>query len=234
MILKKGRYPMLPQGCFPLLLFLLLLVLIPLFLAEVMLTALSKLGLSSELSLFAAFGIFLGGLVNIPVQKIPNEQIVEDSSKAFFAMDRFFRKPPTQQHFTIIAINLGGCIIPCIIAIYQLARIISHSSYAMIISFVAIALNTFVCYRLAKPIPKVGIALPALVPALIAALSAIIFIPDFAPPIAFCAGVLGPLIGADLMHIQEIKHINTRVASIGGAGTFDGIVISGLLATLLV
>lgn len=225
---------MLPQGCFPLLLFFLLRVLIPLFLAEVMLTALAKLGLSSELSLFAAFGIFLGGLVNIPVQKIPREHAVEDGSSSFLAMDRFFRKPPQKQNFTIIAINLGGCIVPCTIVLYQLSRILSHGSYTVFIAFAAIALNVFVCYRLAKPVPKVGIALPALVPALIAALSAIVFIPDFAPPIAFCAGVLGPLIGADLMHIQDIKHIDTRVASIGGAGTFDGIVISGLLATLLV
>ena len=57
--------------------------------------------------------------------------------------------------------------------------------------------------------------------------------PDFAPPIAFIAGVLGPLIGADLMHLRDIKRIATGIASIGGAGTFDGIVLSGLMAAFL-
>jgi uncharacterized membrane protein len=58
--------------------------------------------------------------------------------------------------------------------------------------------------------------------------------PDWAPPIAFSAGVLGPLIGADLLHLDDIAEIGTGMASIGGAGTFDGIVLSGLVATLLV
>ena len=225
---------MLPQGCFPLVLFFILLILIPLFLAEVMLITLARLGLSPGISVAAALGIFLGGLVNIPVKKIPRERYVENGSTAFLGMNRFFRRAPVRRDFTIIAVNFGGCVVPCTIALYQLGRIFSHSAYAVAISVAAIAVNIFVCYRLAQPVPKVGIALPALVPALLAALTAIVFIPDFAPPIAFCAGVLGPLVGADLLHMQDIKKIDTSVASIGGAGTFDGIVISGLLATLLV
>ena len=48
-----------------------------------------------------------------------------------------------------------------------------------------------------------------------------------------CAGVLGPLIGADLLHLREIEKIATGVASIGGAGTFDGIILSGIMAAYL-
>jgi len=44
---------------------------------------------------------------------------------------------------------------------------------------------------------------------------------------------LGPLIGADLLHLDDIEAIGAGVASIGGAGTFDGIVLSGLAATVL-
>ncbi len=58
--------------------------------------------------------------------------------------------------------------------------------------------------------------------------------PEWAPPIAFAAGVLGPLIGADLLHLDDIAQLGTGMASIGGAGTFDGVVLSGLVATLLV
>jgi uncharacterized membrane protein len=65
------------------------------------------------------------------------------------------------------------------------------------------------------------------------AFSAIMMFPDFAPPVAFAAGALGPLIGADLLRLGQINRISTGVASIGGAGTFDGIVLSALVATLL-
>jgi uncharacterized membrane protein len=67
----------------------------------------------------------------------------------------------------------------------------------------------------------------------VAALSALLLQPAFAPPVAFIAGVLGPLVGADLLHLNDIKSIGANVASIGGAGTFDGIVISSLVATLI-
>lgn len=223
-----------PQGCLPLVLFLFLLILLPFFLAEVMLAALSRLGLSPQVSILAAFGIFLGSLVNIPVKKVPRSRPVERSPGAFFGMNRFFAPSREEQDFTLIAVNFGGCIVPCTIAAYQLIRILTYGPDAIAAAAGAIALNIFVCYRLAQPVPKVGIALPALIPGLLAALCAILFIPDFAPPVAFCAGILGPLIGADLLHIEDIQSINTGVASIGGAGTFDGIVISGLLATLLV
>jgi uncharacterized membrane protein len=73
----------------------------------------------------------------------------------------------------------------------------------------------------------------AFVPALVAVPCGLLFLPDQAPLIAFAAGMLGPLIGADLLHLQEIERIGAGVASIGGAGTFDGIVLSPLIATLL-
>ena len=79
----------------------------------------------------------------------------------------------------------------------------------------------------------IGIAMPGLFPPLLAAMSALLFVPDQAPPVAFVAGVLGPLIGADLLHLRDIEKIATGIASIGGAGTFDGIVLSGIVAAYL-
>ena len=52
-------------------------------------------------------------------------------------------------------------------------------------------------------------------------------------PVAFVAGVLGPLVGADLMLLKDITRVSAGMLSIGGAGTFDGIVLSGMLAALL-
>jgi len=71
------------------------------------------------------------------------------------------------------------------------------------------------------------------VPAAVAAVSAFWLVPEQAPQAAFVAGVLGPLIGADLLHLRDIATLETGIASIGGAGTFDGIVLSGIVAAYL-
>jgi uncharacterized membrane protein len=54
-----------------------------------------------------------------------------------------------------------------------------------------------------------------------------------APPVAYVSGSLGTLIGADLMNLDKIKGLGTPVVSIGGAGTFDGIFVTGLFAVIL-
>ena len=41
------------------------------------------------------------------------------------------------------------------------------------------------------------------------------------------------LIGADLFNLGQIQGLGALVASIGGAGTVDGIFITGILAVLL-
>jgi len=51
---------------------------------------------------------------------------------------------------------------------------------------------------------------------------------------AYVAGVLGTLIGADLANLNVIPKLGAPVASIGGAGTFDSVFLSGIIAVLLV
>ena len=79
----------------------------------------------------------------------------------------------------------------------------------------------------------VGITMPALIPALVAALCGLVLAPEMAAPVAFVSGVFGTIIGADLLHLKDVERIAVGMASIGGAGTFDGIVVSGLIATVL-
>jgi uncharacterized membrane protein len=67
----------------------------------------------------------------------------------------------------------------------------------------------------------------------VAAASAFLLFPHLAPPVAFVAGVTGPIIGADLLHLKEFTQTTTGIASVGGAGTFDGIILSGILAAYL-
>jgi uncharacterized membrane protein len=51
--------------------------------------------------------------------------------------------------------------------------------------------------------------------------------------IAYMGGVLGTLIGADLNNLGRVADLGAPVVSIGGAGTFDGVFLTGILAVLL-
>ena len=70
-------------------------------------------------------------------------------------------------------------------------------------------------------------------PALITAIVAWILSRENAAPLAYVAGSLGTLIGADLTNLDKVRGLGAPVASIGGAGTFDGIFLTGILAVLL-
>lgn len=222
-----------PPGCLSLLV-LGFFLLLPFFLANALLTALAKLGLGAGSSLLVALGIFLGSSFNLPVTRIERKETVSCVPHQLLGLNRLLQRPVRRQTYTVIAVNVGGCVIPTILALYQFGRLTSEAPSILPAALAALLLNVGLCYLFATPVPDVGITMPPLVPAGAAALCGLLLAPEWAPPVAFIAGVLGPLVGADLLHLDDIADISTGIASIGGAGTFDGIVLSGLVATLLV
>jgi uncharacterized membrane protein len=90
-----------------------------------------------------------------------------------------------------------------------------------------------ITYWLTQPIRGVGIAVPMFIPPVVAALTALLLTRESAPALAYIAGSLGTLIGADLLNLGKLPGLGAPVASIGGAGTFDGIFLTGILAVLL-
>jgi uncharacterized membrane protein len=222
-----------PPGCLSLLV-LGVVLLLPFVLANAMLAALGKLGLGPTTSLLAALGIFLGSTVNVPVTRIERQSPVEYLPNRLLGLHRLLARPVQRRSYTVIAVNVGGCLIPTGLAGYQAARLAVQAPSVVPAALTALVVNVALCYYVAQPVQKVGITMPPLVPAGAAALSGLLLAPEWAPPIAFMAGVLGPLIGADFLHLDDIADLGTGMASLGGAGTFDGIVLSGLVATLLV
>lgn len=97
----------------------------------------------------------------------------------------------------------------------------------------AVLLNVSVCYLLARPVRGVGILRPGMISPLVAASAALLLAPDHATPVAFIAGTCGPLVGVDLLHLHEVERMDTGIVGIGGAGTFDGILLSGIVALYL-
>ena len=129
---------------------------------------------------------------------------------------------------TVIAVNVGGAVIPTLMSAYLL---IVHSLW--IRGAIATAIIAVVLHWLAQPVPGLGIAVPVVFPAIITAIVALVLSREFAAPLAYIGGSLGTLIGADLTNLDEVRGLGAPVASIGGAGTFDGIFLTGILAVLL-
>lgn len=209
---------------------LVLLVLLPLLFGQIMIGGLAKLHLSPGTALALVFAIILGGLINIPVSRIVREETVPEHPLALFGFWESWPRLRRVRRETVIAVNLGGCLIPTGIALYELLHL---DASALGAAAIAGAVTIIVCYFVARPVAGVGIVMPGLISPIVAALLALLMAPDQAAPVAFVAGVAGPLVGADLLHLRDIRTSAIGIASIGGAGTFDGIVLSGVIAAYL-
>jgi uncharacterized membrane protein len=216
-----------------LVLFVVLLLLLPLMFGQLMVAALAKLHLGPMAALLVMIGIIVGSVINIPVHRIVHEKVVSHHPLALFGLSDLWPDLRRSGSQTIIAVNVGGCLIPTGLAVYELAYLMASDPLALVHVAIACAVSIVACYFLASPVPGVGVLIPGLIPPAIAATLAVILAPEQAPPVAFIAGVAGPLVGADLLHLKEIRGAAAGVASIGGAGTFDGIVLSGIVAAYL-
>ncbi|KKG14762.1 hypothetical protein EO98_00130 [Methanosarcina sp. 2.H.T.1A.6] len=225
-------------------LFLLILILIfglgSLFLG-IIVSAFMKIGFSAEDALLILLLSLLGSGINIPLTTLRSEiPVVKESYIKVFGIS--YRIPIRQivRNETVLAINVGGAVIPVLISAYLLAQFPS----SLFLAGIGVAVVAAITYSVAKPIRGIGIATPALVPPLTAALTAILLtsviqisdcpVEPCRVIIAYTGGVLGTLIGADLLNLGKIKKLGAPVASIGGAGTFDGIFLSGFIALLLI
>ncbi|UCH53222.1 MAG: DUF1614 domain-containing protein [Pseudomonadota bacterium] len=189
-----------------------------------------KLGLS-PLSAFALLGVSLvGSAVNLPVAYLRAETPVLPTPSAEPLWPRLLRHPARQfRGRTLLAVNVGGCVIPALFSIY----LWRHSGLASLELFVGVGTVAFLSYIASRPIPGIGIGMPILLAPVAAALVALALNPAQSAPLAYISGTLGVLIGADLLHLPEIRRLGAPRAAIGGAGTFDGIFMTGILAVLL-
>ncbi len=200
--------------------------------------ALLNLHLSGPQAVLVLIGLVLGSVINLPIARYPlDEEVIVPVFGPLGGWNVLPRYRRLRQEM-VVAVNFGGCVIPVLLAIHMMRVISAGGSTVVTVMLIGTALNILVCYRLARPIPKLGIALPAFVPALIALSVTWLGLgdrafDDFRAPVAFVAGITGPLVGADLLHWKDFKTIAAGTVSIGGAGTWDGIVLTGLLAAWL-
>ncbi len=203
------------------------LALIVLIQIRVLSYAYHRLGVSSGAATLLLVGSLIGSYVNIPIYQLPAEHLMSAREVWFFGMP-YVVPVARDAPGTTVAINVGGAVIPILLSLYLMAR-----NDLWILGAIATAVVAFVCHMVAEPVPGVGIAEPIFTPPLASAIVSLVLSRRYAAPLAYVSGSLGALIGADLLNIDKIQGLGAPVASIGGAGTYDGVFLTGVLAVLI-
>ncbi|MGH7779438.1 MAG: DUF1614 domain-containing protein [Candidatus Binataceae bacterium] len=188
------------------------------------------LGLPPHLAFVALLVSLAGSYLNIPITQVEGGAAHPELIVRQFGV-RY--RPPMRYATgtTTVAINVGGAIVPMAICAYVLI----HFPAILTSAIIGTAIVTIVVHRFARPVPGMGIATPMLIPPIVAAVVGALLgaTTHHADAVAYVSGVMGTLIGADLLNLHRLRELGAPVASIGGAGTFDGIFLTGIVAVLL-
>lgn len=218
------------------------------------------LGLSAAGAAILLGASLVGSMINIPLTRKRIQLVgpeVEDLPAFFRWLLPIVHYYPPLVAEEVIAINVGGALVPIVFSGYLLLTQ-RASVLAAVLATVVVAL---VAKLLARPVPQMGITLPTFIPPIVAALAALALVHVLgipatgAPAVAYIAGTLGTLIGADLLNLDRLEQgtlaqIKSAAeqgalprgktpgeyrsfASIGGAGVFDGIFVTSIVAPLL-
>ena len=187
----------------------------------------TRLGISSGTALLLLFASLLGSYINIPVWEFPEREVRSGQEVIFFGV-HYVVPVVIEWPSTVVAVNVGGAVIPTLLSLYLLFK-----NHLWIRGIVTTALVAVIVHMLAYPVQGVGIAVPIFIPPVVTAIVAVLIAREHAAVLAYVGGSLGTLIGADLLNLGVMRGLGAPVASIGGAGTFDGIFLTGVLAVLL-
>jgi len=223
---SQVHYLPLTPGFFSILVFLAvgLIILIQL---RILRYAYMRLGVGPGAAMLLLFGSLIGSYFNIPVTVLPGPSVMSGQIVDFYGM-RYAVPVVVSWPGTVVAVNVGGAVIPTIMSTYLVIRYQLWLKAAVATAAIAIIIHS-----MATPVPGVGIAVPVFAPVVATAILAFILSREYAPPLAYIGGSMGTLVGADLLNLDKINGLGAPVASIGGAGTFDGIFLTGILAVLL-
>lgn len=188
----------------------------------------AKLGLSADSAFLLLFSSLFFSAINLPLFKVQAER--SQTTILPWYLRSMLRMPQVEfTGKTIIAVNVGGCLIPFFFCLYLL----NLHSLPWIDIVVSITIVSVISFLVSRPIHGLGIGMPVFMAPISAALVALLINPEHSSPLAYICGTMGVIIGADIFHLKEIRHMGIPMASIGGAGTFDGIFITGIIAVLL-
>jgi uncharacterized membrane protein len=187
-----------------------------------------RLGVGPGVALLLLFGSLIGSYFNIPITVLPGPPPVQSGQIVDFFGMSYVVPVVVSWPGTVLAVNVGGALIPTVMSAYLVVRYQLWVKAAIATTAIA-----FIIHSMATPVPSLGIAVPVFAPVVSTAILAFILSREYAAPLAYIGGSMGTLIGADLSNLDKINGLGAPIASIGGAGTFDGIFLTGILAVLL-
>jgi len=187
-----------------------------------------RLGVSSRVALLLLLASLFGSYLNIPLAELPDQQQLLAGQQIYFFGMRYPVPVVVDWPGTIIAVNVGGALIPTLMSVYLLAR---NGLWGL--GLLATACVSLVCYHLAEPVAGLGIALPIFVPAIATAIVALVLSRQYAAILAYGRRQPGHPDWRRFAQPRKYAGSGAPVASIGGAGTFDGIFVTGILAVII-
>lgn len=190
--------------------------------------AFEKLGLSRDSAYLLLLTTLGGSMLNLPLFTLKADATAPPRTPPPHARRPLFGLPTYPGKITV-AVNVGGAVVPVAFSLY----LITHSPLNLLQTAAAVAAVALVTRSFSLPIPGIGIGVPMLLAPITAALLASVLDPAHRAALAYAGGTLGVLIGADLLRLKDIRRLGSPFASIGGAGTLDGVFITGIVAVLL-
>lgn len=214
-------------GVMLVLFFLLLIFMAPLLLFGIVGRTLEHFGVPWYGFLFFLFISLTGSTVNLPLWKMRTDVPILMMRYVYF-MGIPYPLPTieSRESYTMVCINLGGAIMPTLLSLYLLGV----NPSAIPLSLLAILVISILTFFISRPVQGLGIVVPGFIPPILTAIVALLLGGEYAPIVAYVGGTIGTLIGADLLHTNDIRKLGAANVSIGGAGTFDGIFLTGLIA----
>lgn len=171
--------------------------------------AFDKLGLSADSAYLLFLTILVGSMINVPLFDMKSDALEEGMTR--------------------ISVNVGGCVVPVAFCIYLFRQ---HPLDPFIL-LAAISTVTLLSWKVSRQVPGLGIGMPVFLAPITAAVVSYLLDAKNAASLAYISGTLGVLIGSDLLHLKDLRRMGAPFAAIGGAGSFDGIFITGIVAVLL-
>lgn len=209
--------------------------------------AFSRLGVTPGQGVLLLLAILLGRAVNLPVYTSQRLVMVDRSASFEFSQDPLgggrihIQEPSNELKRQEFVLNLGGCVLPVILSLTFVLRLaVNGESLGMVLMWAGICslIIAVACYALVRPDAVNGLRIPLVAPALVTMITVWLLSPkEIAPVVAYMAGSLGTILGACIAPVLTPRIRNSiaaPVVSIGGAGTFGGIFLAGVLAVFFI
>jgi uncharacterized membrane protein len=121
--------------------------------------ALARLGISPSTASLVLLACLISSAVNIPVARLSSRAVRVEPYISVFGLQYFV--PVIRKRVTVLAVNAGGAVVPAVLSAYLIVH--DHLGLA---ALAAVVLVAALVHLVARPVPGLGIAVPALLPGL--------------------------------------------------------------------